>query len=128
MLPPMNAAGTDPMASGMRLRHGRWPARGEPDRDDRGDEEVQDERRRPHDRRWDADERHRGKVGRGAGMPDAGVEKRGGEEERGEEQVLRGHPATAAGSSRRRRMPRYAFHGPTSASWEPAMPAKIWLT
>ena len=35
----------------------------------------------------------------------------------------RAHPGTAAGSSRRSRMPRYAFHGPTSASYEPASPA-----
>ena len=36
---------------------------------------------------------------------------------------FRAHPGTAAGSSRRSRMPRYAFHGPTSASYEPASPA-----
>src|SRR5437667_9403511 len=33
------------------------------------------------------------------------------------------HPGTAEGSSRRSRMPRYAFQDPTSASWEPASPA-----
>ncbi len=27
MLPPMNAIGIEPAASGQRLRHGRWPAR-----------------------------------------------------------------------------------------------------
>ena len=37
---------------------------------------------------------------------------------------FRAHPGTAAGSSRRSRMPRYAFHGPTSASYEPASPRR----
>ena len=39
---------------------------------------------------------------------------------------LHRQPGTAAGSSRRRRIPAYAFHGPTRASREPARPAKIW--
>ena len=83
----------------------------EPDGDDRGDEQVEYQRRGPHDRGWHADERHCREVCRRPGMPDARVQECGREEERGEEEGVRCHPATAAGSSRLRRMPRYAFQG-----------------
>ena len=81
--------GPDRRGDELPPREGSRPV--EADDDDAGDEEVEDERRRPHDHRRDADEGHRGEVRGRAGMADRGIEDGGGEEEQPEQQRVGQH-------------------------------------